>query len=466
MKELEGIVILVITSYLVATSIAAPPNILYILSDDIGWNGVSWHNSEVVTPSLQELVDGGVLLEQYYTNSLCTPSRSSLLTGNYAYKMGRQRIVIYAADPTGLSMNYTLLPERLKDAGYATHLVGKWHLGFCNWSYTPTYRGFDSFYGFYKARDSYFYHSDVEFGGYDLRDNEEVAWSDNGTYSMNLFTDRAIEVIRSHESSDQPFFLYLAPQSVHSPYEVPPKYEDFYPQIADERRRKYLAAVTAMDEGIGRVLNVLKETGKYNNTIIVWSTDNGGVEIVPDNNTPLRGWKATMMEGGSRVPAIIHSPLLESTPRVEHGLVHVVDWHNTLLSAIGITDLPNNDGLNQWEYIRTGTVPSPRKEFIYNLDDMYGTGVIDGGIRVGKWKFVMGWMMYTNETGPWLFNLEDDPNETTNLYEIEPVIAAQLEARLLEELPSMLPADTHLPDLSCDPANFGGAWSPGWCDAK
>lgn len=443
------------------------PNIVYIIADDVGWNSYSWHNKEAITPNLQELLDGGVLMEQHYANSLCTPSRSALLTGNYAYKMGRQRIVIYAGEPTGLSLNYTLLPERLQELGYATHLVGKWHLGFCNWSYTPTYRGFDTFYGYYKAMDSYFYHSDVEFGGYDLRDGEKVAWGDNGTYSMKLYTDRAVDVIRSHEGDDDPFFLYLATQNVHSPYQVPEKYINLYPDTIEDQRRRYLAGMTAMDEGVGKVVATLKETNLYNNTIIVWTSDNGGSVLIKDNNAPLRGYKATNFEGGTRMPAIIHSPLLEETPRVENGLIHIVDWHNTLLSAAGSTDLPVNDGIDQWEYIRTGAISPPRNEFIYNLDDIYGTGLYDGAIRVGQYKYMMGAVLYDNETtGPWLFNLEEDPNETINLVYEEPVIANKLRTQLLGELKNLVKADTPLPSPACNPAHFDGAWSPGWCKAK
>ncbi|XP_069983032.1 arylsulfatase I isoform X1 [Penaeus vannamei] len=467
MAALATLSTLVALALLVGSSVAKQPNILYILSDDVGWNEVSWHNPDMITPNLQELADEGVVLEHHYTNSLCTPSRSALMTGYYAHKLGRQRIVIYAAQPAGLTLNATLFPERLKELGYNTHIVGKWHLGFCNWAYTPTYRGFDTFYGYYKAQDGYFSHS--QYGGFDMRDGERVAWEANGTYSMYLFADKAVEVIESYNGREDPFFLYLATQNVHVPLQVPEKYTDMYPDEPDEDRRRLVAMVTAMDEGVGRVIQALKDNGLYDDTIIVWTTDNGGREY-KDNNKPLRGYKGSLFEGATRVPAVVRTPLLQATPRVYNGLMHIVDWQDTLLAAVGAPEVAGDDGVNQWEALRSppsepASAPAPRTEFFYNMDFVPGVG-IDGGIRVGKYKYMRGLMLYTNETGPWLFNLEDDPNETTNLLEFEPEIAQELQARLEAELDSVVQADSILPSFNSNPANWGGAWSPGWCNAE
>ncbi|ROT67832.1 putative arylsulfatase B-like [Penaeus vannamei] len=296
-----------------------------------------------------------------------------------------------------------------------------------------------------------------------MRDGERVAWEANGTYSMYLFADKAVEVIESYNGREDPFFLYLATQN------VPEKYTDMYPDEPDEDRRRLVAMVTAMDEGVGRVIQALKDNGLYDDTIIVWTTDNGGREY-KDNNKPLRGYKGSLFEGATRVPAVVRTPLLQATPRVYNGLMHIVDWQDTLLAAVGAPEVAGDDGVNQWEALRSPpseppSAPAPRTEFFYNMDFVPGVG-IDGGIRVGKYKYMRGLMLYTNETGPWLFNLEDDPNETTNLLEFEPEIAQELQARLEAELDSVVQADSILPSFNSNPANWGGAWSPGWCNAE
>ncbi|XP_042856677.1 arylsulfatase B-like [Penaeus japonicus] len=443
-----------------SASANSPPNIVFILADDLGWNDVSWHNDQVVSPNMQQLVDTGVQLEQSYVQPLCTPSRSAFLTGLYPFRIGRQGRPLGRLTPTGLTLNQTILPERLSDLGYSTHLVGKWHLGYCNWAYTPTERGFDTFYGFYQGSQFHFNHSAT--GGYDFRDQKEVDFSANGTYSTHLFGDRAVKIIEEHPRDGKPLFLYLALQNVHVPLEVPAEYLAHYPEDLDEDRRLLLGMVTALDEAVGRVVQALKDAGLYDNTVVVFSSDNGGVE----SNQPLRGNKGSVWEGGTRAPGFVHSPLLQGTPRVHSGLLHITDWHNTLLALAGAPVLPPNDGFNQWDALKDPAVASPRISFIYNLDNEYEEGTL-GAIRLRNHKFVMGEdrdSVVGDETGPWLFNLEDDPNETVNLVEFEPALAMALEVLLLEETPNVVPRDEPPNDPEGDASNWGGVWTPGWCD--
>ncbi|CAL4121889.1 unnamed protein product [Meganyctiphanes norvegica] len=449
------------------TAAQQPPNIVFIFVDDLGWNHVSWHNPSVITPHLQELVDNGVLLDQNYLQPCCTPSRSALMTGTYPYKLGRQGNPLAGDQPTGLSMNYTLLPEALKTLGYSTHMVGKWHLGMCDWAYTPTYRGFDTFTGYWLTMGTYYNHTN--HGNYDFHQQERVMWEADGIYSTDIYTEEAIKVIEEHQNQEQPFFLYFAHQNVHSPYKdcVPQHYLDLYPDVLLPNVRHTLAMVTAMDDSVGNIVDALKATGQYDNTVIVWSTDNGGAKSVRDSNIPLRGSKFDLWEGGTRGPGFVHSPLLlQDTPRTYDGLIHVTDWYNTLLAVAGVSEaLPNNDGVNQWDAIRTGHDLAPRDEFIYNLDQFNDT--IKGAIRQGNYKYVMG---ETNsldggETGPWLFNIKDDPNELTNLVSEEPLLATSLEVRLLSHLEDMVPADEPEGDPAGDPGNYGGVVTPGWCVA-
>ncbi|CAL4130265.1 unnamed protein product [Meganyctiphanes norvegica] len=445
------------------------PNIIYILADDLGWNHVSWHNPSVISPHMQELVDNGVVLEQSYVQPTCTPSRSAFLTGTYPFKYGRQGPPLFAICPTGLSVNYTLLPEMLSELGYSTHLVGKWHLGMCDWAYTPLRRGFDTFTGFYVGYGGYFNHAyhggawgnRTGPGGYDFRQQERVMWEANGTYSTDLYTDEAVNIIKLNENSENPFFLYFAHQNVHDPYEVPQKYLDMYPDVEDELTRKIVSMVTAMDDSIGALVDALKDTQQYENTIIVFSADNGGVPGHPESNHPLKGYKYDLWEGGTRGAAFVHSPILKDTPRPYSGLVHITDWFNTFLSIAGSPSLQDNDGFDQWEAIRTGNLPSPRQDLIYNLDQRAIKTI--GGIRAGSYKYVVG--QNSDEEGPWLFDIEVDPLETTNLISTNPDVAAELEALLLSELSHMVPADEPKLDPAGNPENWGGTYSPGWCTA-
>ncbi|CAL4169582.1 unnamed protein product, partial [Meganyctiphanes norvegica] len=150
------------------------PHVIIIVADDLGWNDVSWHNPKINTPHLGDLANNGIILNQSYVMHICTPSRAALLTGHYPIHIGRQHSVIHPLEPTGLTMNATLMPEQFKKMGYSTHAVGKWHLGYCNWKYTPTKRGFDTFFGFYNGDEDYFTHARSWFLGEDGHDNQDV----------------------------------------------------------------------------------------------------------------------------------------------------------------------------------------------------------------------------------------------------------------------------------------------------
>ena len=184
------------------------------------------------------MVRAGVILEQSYVQPICTPTRSALMTGRYPIHTGRQHGVLWPQEPRGLFTNLTLMPEYLKRLGYHTHMVGKWHLGFCNESYLPTRRGFDSYYGYWTGSEHYYDHTRMSSTqprvlGYDFRDNEDVAEAARGQYSAHLFAQRAQRIIEDRVvlNKTSPMFLYLAFQSVHSPLEVPEHYEKPYLHI-------------------------------------------------------------------------------------------------------------------------------------------------------------------------------------------------------------------------------------------
>ncbi|XP_076040506.1 arylsulfatase I-like isoform X2 [Oratosquilla oratoria] len=450
-----------------------PHNIVFILGDDIGWNEVPWNNPEVLMPNLYSLYNSSVQLPQYYAHPICSPSRAALLTGLYSHKTGRQRFVLVESEPTGLTLNHTLLPQKLKDLGYATHLVGKWHLGFCDVAYTPLHRGYDTHYGFYAYGEHYYTHETMGNEspiGFDFRDQDRVAWETKGSYSEFLFAERTEHLLLNAKVEGKPFFLQLASQNIHYPLEVPKIYEDLYPDndfLIDKLR---YAMLSALDDTIGKVVRTLKEEGLYDNTVIVFSSDNGAELGDLHGNLPLRGFKWSSFEGGTRVPAFIHSPLLGLEPRVHKGLFHITDWFNTILDIamegeeMSADELHHNDGFSQWSALKSGA-PSPRTHLIYNLDIVNEKP--KGAIRRDNFKYVTGELGSSDigRHGPWLFNLDVDPNEKKNLMDEEPEVAADMEKELHQYLKDVITSDVPLGDSSGDPDNFGGAWSPGWCTA-
>nr|XP_045604443.1 uncharacterized protein LOC123762130 [Procambarus clarkii] len=405
-----------------------PPHIIIMVADDLGYNDVSWHNSQVLTPHLEALARGGIILEQSYVQPICTPTRSALLSSRYPFTIGRQHRVLKASEPVGLDLELKLLPQALKDSGYQTHAVGKWHLGFCSWDYTPTRRGFDTFYGYYNGAEDYFTHRrsqrfDARMDSYydldaddcfdlqdtyegeekgrrgyrhnwlDLRYNTTPDTSKEGVYSTHMFASHVEDLLRTRSAED-PMFLYLAFQSVHAPLQVPDNYTRPYAHIHDHDRRTFLGMVSAMDEAVGRVVAALRATGHYHNSIIVFTTDNGGPTRHSANNWPLRGHKATLWEGGTRGVAFLHSPLLPNPGTVSHQLIHVTDWYRTLVGVAGGVTPPDTDGVDQWASL-TGSAPPPRTHMVYNINN---TTSFRAGVRKGMLKLLVG----NPGKGPWI----------------------------------------------------------------
>lgn len=364
-----------------------------------GWNDVSWHNPNVITPNLAALAQDGVILDQSYVQPVCTPTRAAILTGRYPFTIGLQYDVIRPMEARGVTLKAKMLPELLKDVGYTTHAIGKWHLGFCSWDYTPTKRGFDSFYGFYLGAQNYFTHErgltarTEDYDNFrkgatrylDLRNNTSVDSTKDGIYSTHLFATAAKELLTSRDSS-VPMFLYYSFQSVHSPLMVPDSYTEAYSHIKDTDRRTYLGMVTAMDEAVGQLVTSLKESGHYDNSVIIFTTDNGGDVNFGASNWPLRGNKHSLWEGGIRGPAFVHSPLLTNSGTVTSQLVHATDWYSTMLGIAGGNIPEKVDGFNQWEAIK-GTSNPPRKRMIGNIDN---TETFKASIRFKNYKMLVG----------------------------------------------------------------------------
>jgi len=247
------------------------PHIIYILSDDQGWKDVGFHGSDIKTPNIDQLAQGGARLEQFYAQPMCTPSRAALMTGRYPFRYGLQTAVIPSASKYGLATDELLLPRLLKEAGYTTAIIGKWHLGHGDRKYWPRQRGFDYQYGPVLGEIDYFSHS--AHGRTDwYRDNELV---EEEGYVTTLLGNDAADLIRAHDPH-RPLFLYITFTAPHAPYQAPKEYLDRYERNADPSRRAYAAMITAMDDEIGRVIGALDARKMRENTLIIFQSDNGG----------------------------------------------------------------------------------------------------------------------------------------------------------------------------------------------
>lgn len=373
--------IIVLVTLLSVVSAYKKPNIIFIVADDLGWNDVGWRNPELKTPNIDRLAKHGVILNSSYVNPTCTPSRNSILTGVYPFRVGLQHHSMLPGDTRHMSLDSPTLPERLKYLGYSTHMIGKWHLGFCNWRHTPTQRGFDSFMGFFNGGEDYYKHT--KENAYDFWLNNGVYHPPRREYSTKTFTKRAVRLFKHHKDKKNPLFLYLSYQSVHTPLQVPRKYENLYSHIQNKDRRTYNGMVTAMDQSIGTILSALNKYKMLHNSIIVFTTDNGGAAHIAGSNLPLRGSKTTLWEGGTRGVAFVYSKRLFKKAYTHNGLFHAVDWVPTLVAAAGGEQDKSLDGINQWSMIRGGK-PSKRKGFVYSIGDK------SAAIRVGDYKLIVG----------------------------------------------------------------------------
>ncbi|XP_055624076.1 arylsulfatase B [Toxorhynchites rutilus septentrionalis] len=398
--------ILTAIGVLVSSQNPTPPNIIFILADDLGWNDVGFHGSaQIPTPNLDALAYSGVILNRYYVTPICTPSRAALMTGKYPIHNGMQHAVLYGMEPRGLPLTEKLLPEYLRELGYKNHIVGKWHLGHYTRKYTPLQRGFDSHVGFWTGHHHLFDHTAVETQtwGIDMRRGYDVAYDLHGKYTTHVIREEAVARISSHPVSD-PLFLYVAHGAVHSanPYDFHPAPDDTVDKLTsinDYRRRKFAAMLKELDDSVGAIIKALKSRGMLENSIIVFSTDNGGpANGFNDNwasNWPLRGVKNTLWEGGVRAAGFIWSPLIEESRRVSHQTIHITDWLPTLLKAAGynITALPRDlGGINVWKQLQNGD-RTERNQILHNIDDIWGSAAL----TVNNWKLLKG----TNYNGQW-----------------------------------------------------------------
>ena len=423
---------------------AKKPNIIYILSDDLGYDDLYFQSHQINTPNIDFLVNEGQFLEWHYAQSICSPSRAALMTGRYPLHTGINDW-IKPTQTFGVPLNNTMLPKILLQNGYDTAMVGKWHLGMYKWEYTPTFRGYKSYYGYYTGGEDYYSHKCQNY--YDFRNDIGLNCGKNCSiveidayhkYSTPLFSQRAVEIVTNHSTNpltkDEPLFLYLAYQSVHSsnngtaPGECPDYWiKPYLNTINNTKRQIFAGMISCMDSGIGNLTKVLSKYGFLNddgNTIIIMSADNGGPTTTGDgigsSNYPLRGGKHSIWEGGTRVTAWIWAtPDLiqrENNPSIGKNytqLMHLVDWLPTLLEAANISyTFPDGlklDGVSHWKGLINGNNYND-KYFNFRDNIYYGFDDNDNPKNVGYRK---KWNKIFNRTGgnPNTWSPDDDEKD-------------------------------------------------------
>lgn len=412
------------------------PNIIVILADDLGRGEYSaFGTKDIRTPNIDRLCREGMTFDNFYANScVCSPSRAALLTGCHPDRVGVPG-VIRDEEPDNswgyLAPGAVLLPKLLQPAGYHSAIVGKWHLGLAAPN-TPNARGFDEFHGFLgDMMDDYWTH--LRHGQNFMRHNDEVIAPEG--HATDLFTEWACRYLEERSKSAQPFFLYLAYNAPHDPVQPKPdwleKVRQREPDL-DPKRAKLVALIEHLDAGIGQVLDVLDKSGLAQNTLVIFTSDNGGVLANGANNGPWRSGKTHMYEGGLRVPFAARW-----LGRIEPGshttrIALTMDIFPTALEIAGLPLPAGIDGVSFLPTLRGEEQPEPPRDlyFVWLEGGLLHQGKTVDALRQGDWKLLQDSPFAPLE----LYNLKDDPQETTNLANREKSIFSNLSAVLRRQI--------------------------------
>jgi len=411
----------------------AKPNIIFILADDLGYGDLSiYGQTDFQTPNLDKLAQQGLRFTQAYSNSaVCSATRFGLITGRYQYRLrgGLEEPIAGASDTIGLPPEHPTLPSLLKKKGYSTALFGKWHLGFLP-KFSPLKSGYDQFFGNYGGAIDYFTHkSGVGENAKEDLYEDEVPVHKVGYYT-DLIADRAADYI-AKQTAAKPFFLSLHFTAPHWPWEGP-KDEAVSQEISSlfhydgGNLATYAKMVTSLDAAIGRVLKSLKDRNLDKNTIVVFTSDNGGERF--SKTWPFTGQKTELLEGGIRVPAIVSWPA-KIKPAVTQQVAISMDWLPTLLAAADTTpdEVFPPDGDNLLPVLLGTAKPHPRTLFWrYKAN-------LQRAVRSGDWKYLK---IADNE---FLFDVVADQHERANLAQKNPEVFAQLKKQWEEWDSKMLP---------------------------
>lgn len=423
------IVLFTITSY------SQKPNIVFVLVDDLGYGDLGYTGAtDIPTPNIDQLANQGTIFTSAYAvHPFCGPSRMGLITGRYPHKFGAQfNLADQSSITKGIPENERLMSNMLQDAGYRTGLVGKWHLGDES-QYHPNNRGFDDFYGFlygghkyfpseykaaYNGPNSWVYNHPLEHNGVTVTDDDE--------YITDELSHQGVRFINESVEANKHFFLFMSYNAPHSPLEA--KTEDknvaVIKDISNSSRREYAAMVYAVDRGVKEIVDALKAKNVYNNTLIVFMSDNGGRLDKGANNGPLKGQKGDTLEGGFRVPTFFHFPNTVPAGVIYDYPITALDFYPTF-AHIAEATIQNNkdlDGLNIWNSVLAGTNARSNGEIIMSVRHDNASNRV--GIRRGDWKAYR----FNNNSDWRLYNLKNDIGETTNLGGSNPTILNELKS--------------------------------------
>ena len=394
---------------------AAQPNIVHIIVDDLGWNDVGFHGSEIKTPAIDQLATESIVLDRFYVTPICSPTRAGVLTGRYPFRYGIWGGVVSPTQRHGLPPDEVTMPELLAEVGYEQRIMlGKWHLGLASNKFHPLNHGFTEFYGHYNGAIDYF--SRKRLGQLDWHDNYNSVHEEG--YSTDLIGDAAVDFIQQRDGNS-PFYMFVAFNAPHSPIQA--KREDldasgFNPAgkrapntdqgIAKREkapeygvrgkgntvRQTFSAMVSSLDQNVAKILQALDRNGLEDNTVVVFHSDNGGVPKHGGDNSPLRGNKFTTWERGVRVVAMIRWPAKLQGGTKYISVAAYVDLVPTLAGAAGISEAQQVDGINLLPYL-IGKQPAPARALLLG----------EATVVTDQWKLKDG--KY--------FDLRADPNETS-----------------------------------------------------
>ena len=449
MRPYASVLLLLGLCLLPLAAVSNKPNIVFFLIDDLGYADCGFNGgTQIKTPNIDRLAKSGTIIDSHYVQPVCSPTRSTLLTGRYPTHTGVYTIVSPGA-PWGLPLAERTLADALRSAGYRTTLTGKWHLGEFEKAYQPNARGFDHQYGHFFGMLDYYTHERMN----------KLDWFRNGEplkeegYTTHLITAEACKVI-AETGNDKPLFLYVPFNGVHSPFQVPDNYLKPYANLKGNRQ-KLAGMLAAVDEAISKIEDALRKSGRLENTLIVFSSDNGGPP--PGDNTPLRDFKGSIYEGGTRAAAFATWPGRIPADKHVTQPMHMVDWYPTLIKLAGGTldqKLPI-DGLDVWPMLTKGA-PSPHDAIL----SVSTQGPTRAAVRMGDWKLMVSGNADADSgeddgatktkrkgkaaAGKYepvaLYNLAEDPSESKNLAATQLDRVKAMRARLAELLKDAVPS--------------------------
>jgi arylsulfatase B len=455
---------------------ARRPNVLIIVADDLGYQDVSFNGASTPTPNIDRIARSGMVLDHFYASALCSPSRAGLLTGRYPHRYGIMGDTITPGSDFGLDPHEETIAQLLAKAGYARRsFLGKWHLGHRSPAFHPMAFGFTSFYGHYNGAIDYFTHA--REGQPDWH-RDHTPSTDQG-YSTDLLSDEAARIIRTPSADGGPWMMWLAYNAPHGPLQATEEdlaavgFDPNKPRFGEgggnaregasygtrghgnTRRQTELAMVHGLDRGIGKVLDALAQTGQLDNTLILFTSDNGGPGGGAASNGPLRGWKFLHYDGGVRVAAALSWPAgLKPRAQAAVGDVSYVDVLPTVAKLAGVTSSRTLDGRDVSASLLSGKPLGDRSLF---LGEDYRVAAAEGergptdaeALRgraaaaiSGKWKLI----------GDELYDLDADPYEKQDVAAQHPDVVADLRKRVagyvaLRKVPRARMNATHLPPI-------------------